>query len=305
MSGWIGLLLGAGFGLSLTLLVATASGWRPPRPPGIGRRAGRGDRRWFGAAARRRAGYAAGAALLVAVVTRWPVAVAATAGLVWCWPLLFGAAAASAAQMNRLEALATWTESLRDTIAGSIGLEQAIPRTVEAAAPVLQPALARMTGLIRAHVPLPQALAGFAEEFDDPSADLVVAALILNARLRGPGLEGTLTALAATAREELEMRQRVEAGRKSLRRAALIIVTVTLLVAGALVLFSRDYVAPYASTVGQLVLALVMVLFGAAFWWMRKVAEAPMPERFLTGPEQLARLGDPRIDWETAGGVRG
>lgn len=302
MSGWVGLLLGAGFGLSLALLLAAASGWRPQRLLGRGRRAGR-NRRWFRAAARRRAGYAASAALLVAVLTRWPVAVAATAGLVWCWPLLFGAAAASAAQMDRLEALATWTESLRDTIAGSIGLEQAIPRTVAAAAPVLQPALVRMTGLIRAHVPLPQALAGFAEEFDDPSADLVVAALILNARLRGPGLAGTLTALAATAREELEMRQRVEAGRKSLRRAALIIVTVTLVVAGALVLFSRDYVAPYASTVGQLVLALVMVLFGAAFWWMRKVAEAPMPERFLAGPDQLARLGDPRIGWEMAGGA--
>ena len=29
--------------------------------------------------------------------------------------------------MARLEALATWTESLRDTIAGAVGLEQAIP----------------------------------------------------------------------------------------------------------------------------------------------------------------------------------
>ena len=57
------------------------------------------------------------------------------------------------------------------------------------------------------------ALLRFADDLDDPSADLIVAALVLNARLRGPGLRDVLTALADSAREELDMRRRVEASR--------------------------------------------------------------------------------------------
>ena len=88
----------------------------------------------------------------------------------------------------------------------------------------------------------------FAEEFDDASADLVVAALILNSKLRGPGLVATLTALwPPSAREEIDMRRRIEEGRKSLRRTAMIIVGVTALFAGGLAVFSRDYVAPYST----------------------------------------------------------
>jgi tight adherence protein B len=157
---------------------------------------------------------------------------------------MFGGGRVAATQLGQLEALATWTESLRDSIAGSVGLEEAIRHSIHAAPPVLAPALERLDGRVRVQIPLPQALAGFAEEFKDASADLVVAALILNSRLRGPGLVATLTSLAAAAREEIDMRRRIEEGRKSLRRAALIIVIVTGLFAGGVSVFSRDYVAP-------------------------------------------------------------
>ena len=67
----------------------------------------------------------------------------------------------------------------------------------------------------------------------DPSAflpaielTLMIAALILNARLRGPGLRDVLTALAESTREELDMRRRVEAARRSTRRSAQIVVGV-------------------------------------------------------------------------------
>ena len=81
------------------------------------------------------------------------------------------------------------------------------------------------------------------EEFEDSSADLVVAALILNSKLRGSGLVATL-ALATAAREEIDMRPGIEEGRKSLRRTAMIIVGATgLFAGGVLTVLSRDYVA--------------------------------------------------------------
>ena len=74
----------------------------------------------------------AGTAVLV--VTRWPIAAAGSAALVLGWNGLAGGAAEERQGMARLEALAAWTESLRDTIAGAVGLEQAIPASQRAAA---------------------------------------------------------------------------------------------------------------------------------------------------------------------------
>ena len=64
----------------------------------------------------------------------------------------------------------------------------------------------------------------FADDLDDPGADLIVAALIINARLRGPGLRDLLGSLSASVREELDMRRKVSAERRSTRRSVQIVV---------------------------------------------------------------------------------
>jgi Flp pilus assembly protein TadB len=229
-------------------------------------------------------------AMLVALVTRWPVAVAAAAALTWLWPHMFGGAREGRARLARLEAVATWTESLRDTMAAAVGLEQAIIASVGVGPDPIAPQLQRLAGRLRSHVPVPQSLAGFADELDDASVDLVVAALIMNSQLRGSGLVATLTALAGTARDELEMRTRVEEGRKNLRRNARIIIGVTLAFAGAVMLFSRDYLAPYGTVTGQLMLLLVVGVFAAGFTWIRRASRVDPPPRFLAGPAQIAEL---------------
>jgi len=66
---------------------------------------------------------------------------------------------------------------------------------------------------------------------------------------------------------------------------------VTIAFVGGLAVFNRSYVEPYSSALGQLVLAGVVSLFVAGFWWMRRLAVHVSPARLLTGPaaEQLAR----------------
>lgn len=280
-----GLLLGLALGGSILLLVAALRGWRPAVPQRV--RAGYRASAWWGTGARRRALVALGVALLVATLTRWPVAAGASAAVIYLWPTMFGGGRTAAGQLERVEALATWTESLRDSIAGSVGLEDAVRHSLTAAPPVLQPALQRLEGRLRVQIPISQALASFAEEFEDSSADLVVAALILNAKLRGPGLVATLTALATAAREEVDMRRRIEEGRKSLRRTALIIVGATAIFAGGMALFSRDYVAPYSTPLGQLMLAVVLAVFAAGLMWIRSAADLRPPERFLVDVDQI------------------
>lgn len=234
--------------------------------------AARFGRRWLVALA---------AGLAVLVITRWPVAAAAGVLLVLAWPALFGGARAERLAMARIEGLASWTESLRDTIAGAVGLEQAIPATVHAASPAIQPQLRMLVDRLRVRVPLPTALQRLADDLDDPSGDLIVAALILNSRLRGPGLRQVLTSLSEAARAELDMRQRVAAGRSSTRRSAQIVSIFSVVAILGLTVANPAYVAPYATPTGQVVLAGVCALFAGGFFWMRRLAGVDLPERFL------------------------
>lgn len=221
--------------------------------------------------------------IVVLVVTRWVVLAASLGFLAASWRKVFGGAAEERAGIGRLDALASWTESLRDTIAGAVGLEQAIPATAATSAPAIRPALNLLVDRLRIREPLPNALLRFADDLDDPSADLIVGSLVLNSRLRGPGLRDVLTALGTSAREELDMRRRIEASRKSTRRSVQIVVGVTLGVAAMLILLNHRYVTPYNSVVGQVVLLVVVALFAGGVLWLRRLAHIDMPSRFLTG----------------------
>jgi Flp pilus assembly protein TadB len=140
-----------------------------------------------------------------------------------------------------------------------------------------------MVDRLHTRMALPDALRLFADELDDPSADLVVAALVLNSRLRGPGLRDVLGALAVSAREELDMRRRVEAERRATRRSVQIVVITALAFAALLVIFNPQYVGEYDNLLGQAVLVIVAGLFGAGFAWMRRLARFDKPTRLLVG----------------------
>ena len=269
-------LLGAVVGGGVVLLVNgltrhEASAVAKP-PSGLGRRL-----RAFGT----RLPIAIGVGLLVLLVTRWIVAAVATGLLILFWDALFGGAGAEKRGIAKIEALAAWTESLRDTVAGAVGLEQAIPATAYAASPSTASELSTMADRLRVRVPLPVALQRFAEDMDDASADLIIAALILNSRLRGPGLREVLTSLSESARAELDMRQRVSAGRRSTRRSVQIVVGVTLTFVFGLRIFNPGYVEPYGSPVGQVVLLIVIGVFAAGVMWLRRLSRFETPERFL------------------------
>ena len=227
-----------------------------------------------------------GTGVVLLIVTRWIVLAGAGIALVLVWPLLFGGAKEEKHAAAKIEALATWAESLRDTIAGAVGLEQAIPATAYAAAPVIREDLALLSDRMRVRVPLPLALRQFADGLNDPTADLIVSALIMNARLRGPGLRQLLGALADTARSELDMRQRVSASRAGTRRSAQIVVIFSIAIMLGLAIFNRSFVATYSSVQGQLVLVVVVALFAMGMLWMRRLAGVRLPRRFLIASAQ-------------------
>jgi hypothetical protein len=287
-SAAVAALLGAGAGLGLVL---TTLGLRRTDAPAWPRwRHLAGQVRLAGPGGRLRMAGAVLAAAVVAVVTRWPVGTLLAGIAAWWLPGIAGPDRDHHRQVARIEAIASWAESLRDTLAAAAGLEQALLAT-EPVAP--EPIRAQVTGLavrIRQGERLPAALRAFAAGLADPTGDLVVAALLLAAQQQASDLGQLLGNLAETARAHAGMRMWIAAGRARVRTAVRIIVTATMALVLGLLAFSRAFVQPYDSAAGQVVLAAAGGLFAAAFWLLRVIARFGEPQRFLT---QLAALGRP------------
>lgn len=272
----LAILIGAAVGGGLFLLVVALRGL-PVKPPRSG--PGRLERQVKNLFSLRGA-IAIIAGIVVLVATGWVVAGVGVALLAYAWRSL-GGAASERKTVARLESLATWTESLRDTIAGAVGLEQAIPASIRIADASIREPLVKLVDRLHTRVPMHMALRRFADDLDDPSADMIIAALIINSRLRGPGLRALLGALAASVREELDMRRKVTADRRSTRRSVQIVVIVSVGLAILLAVVDHPFLAPYDGPLGQLVLAVIAAIYAAGIFWLRRLATFETPQRLL------------------------
>lgn len=221
-----------------------------------------------------------GCAVVVGAITRWPMAALLLGLAGFLAPSLLGGEAQRKAKLERVEAVASWAEMLRDTMAGSGGLEQSIIATAGVSPRAIRSEVVRLAARLERERLTPS-LRTFAEELDDPSGDLVVAALILAADKSPKRLGDLLGRLAHSARDEVNMRLRVEAGRSRTRTSVKVITIFTTLFAAFLILFNREYLEPYNSIEGQGVLALIGLCFGGAFYWLSQSFRIDAEERFL------------------------
>src|SRR3546814_17165109 len=100
---------------------------------------------------------------------------------------------------------------------------------------------------------LPIALQEFATQVDDPTCDLVVAALLLAADKSPKRLGELLGMLAVSARAEVNMRLRVEAGRARSRPSVRVVSIATASFALGLIVLHRRSLEPYDRAPGQAV----------------------------------------------------
>lgn len=277
-------LLGIGVGVGLLLVIIGWRGVEPNRRSGL---FGRRRSRHVQAAPRDqrlalRIGVAVAVGVLTGVATGWVVG-AVLAGLaVWALPRVLGRDPGHARRVARIEAIATWTEMLRDTLSAAAGLEQAILATAPLAPPAIRGEIIDLAVRIENGDRLAPSLRQLADELADPTGDLVIAALVLAAEQQARQLGDLLGSLAHAAREQASMRMRVEAGRARTRTSVRVIVGTTLCFAVAVVLLNRAYLSAYDSATGQIVLLGIGVLFGLGFAWLARVARVTEPERFLS-----------------------
>ena len=237
---------------------------------------------------RSRAVRAIALALFGFVVTGWPVAGVSLAALGWFWTELFGDRRAREASVARTEAIASWTEMLRDTMAGAHGLEEALITTASVAPEAIRPEVTALAIRIERQ-PFEVALQTFADDLDHPTADLVVTALTLAAQGSVGDLSELLGTLAVAARDETAMRLRVEAARSRLRTAVRVIAAVTAATVLGLVVLNRSYLDSYREPAGQLVLLLVAATWGVGLWWLSRMSRFMAPERFFVGTAEVER----------------
>ena len=184
--------------------------------------------------------------------------------------------------VERTEALASWVENVRDVLQSGNQPVGAIGATTETCPPPIRPHVRLLFARLSAGQPAEVAFRRFADDMDEPLADLVAVGLLI-AVSRGAETEDVLTALSVQARHQADRRRIVEAERAPMRREVLMVSLVMCALLGGVFVFARSsYLNAYDEMSGQVFLALVLVGYGALLVWVGRLATFPQPTRFLT-----------------------
>ena len=183
-------------------------------------------------------------------------------------------------QRDLIEAIAVFTENLRDTVVSSAGLEQAITSSLDSCPQAIEPAVRRLVADLR-YGSLDDALRQFADELSHPASDFVVAALLSSVQNQTRDLSGLLGQLSRSAREECNVYLRVWVSRARTRSAVRIVAMCLFAFTGGLLVLDRAYLLPYASPSGMSVLLAVACGFAYGLWLLDRMARFTPPVRLI------------------------
>jgi Flp pilus assembly protein TadB len=191
-------------------------------------------------------------------------------------------------QRALVEAIASWTESLRDTISSAAGLEQAIIATENHCPRILAEPVQRLVASLR-YGTFEDALRRFADDVAHPSCDFVVAALITSSTHHSRDLSQLLGHLSECARSECELYLRIWVSRARTRTSVRIISGTIASFALGLLVFNAGYLRPFLTTEGCAVFLIVSLCFAGSLVWMAHIARVETPARLLATRQQVVR----------------
>jgi Flp pilus assembly protein TadB len=219
-----------------------------------------------------------GGTLGVLLLTRWPVAAAAAGLTVWFF------SSPALRERNEIgdlaDALTTWAEMLRDATGTPRGIEGVLVATAAGAPSLIRPYVVKLARRLP-YEPLDVALDGLADDLNHPIGDLVVTALRLSAHSGGRQIRAVLDDLAEVAREEAQMHRRVEVARARPRADMRSVLAVMGFFIVLFMVLARDYLAPYGTVLGQIVLLAVIGLWALGISAMAAMGKPRPVERFL------------------------
>lgn len=278
MTSLMGAMLGAAMGSGA---FAAILGWRgvPPRSNTFVPRLSARVQRPTGIRVLRLAAAVAGSAIAIGV-TGWIVA-GVVAGVVgFLSPTVFRAKANREREIDRMAALATWIEMVRDTMSAASGLIETLKATAVSAPTALRTPVRQLAARAERE-PLADALAKFADEVDHAVADAVAVNLGLAAANQVGSLQESLAEIAENTRQEVSMRLRIETSRARQFTSARFIVGIVAVFSVGMVTLSRSYLEPFDTVSGQIALAVIGGLFIAAGIALAKMSRFASPPRIL------------------------
>lgn len=233
---------------------------------------------------------AAAGALVAGLATRWPAAALGGALFGYCLPVILPLLRSDEQTIVREEAIATWIEMLRDTVAVGQGLRDVLKLTAgNVPDPIAQP-VRRLNRQLRDANAHGDPFGELALGLDSQVGSLTAIALSQVDRGGVGNVSDLLNDLAHTARSNVSMRRRVETARQKARASTrgLLVVFVALVIGFRFL--TPAYLHPYDSATGQLVLLFVMAIFGSALYWLVRLnrLNAPEPLRLVV-PQEVRR----------------
>jgi tight adherence protein B len=215
--------------------------------------------------------------------TRIPVVTVVAGLLGFRMPLMSESRRLRQKSFDRLSAIATWIELIRDSLSSNAGIDDAIRSSVELAPELIQPELVELSHRSQS-ASLAVALHEFADDISDPVVDYVVTALTL-ASERGGEIQDLLGLAALNTRSQLEMRRIIEEKRGKTYMASYMILASVLVMAVFMFGSQNTYMAWYQTVSGQTFFALIGALLFVGVSSVEKLAKSKVPERIVMSIE--------------------
>ena len=211
--------------------------------------------------------------------TGWVVAalIGLTAGVMG--PVMWRAPRKRREFTNEIEAYSQWTEQIRDLVAASGSLFEAVTLSADQAPLRLRPKVVQMASIART-LGLPAGLDWFAAEMDSPFADRLVLGMKI-AWDSGARVSEAFESTARAMRAEVDMRRRNEVANARAWTQVTSMVGVTVGSVLFMFVFNKEFFDPFGSVIGQATLLAVGVLIFGNIYWVLKLSESGIPVRLL------------------------
>ncbi len=234
-------------------------------------------------------GLAAVLALGAWYATGWLAAgvIGATAGVMG--PMMFRAPRRRREFTDEIEAYSQWTEQIRDLVAASGSLFEAVTLSADQAPSRLRPQVVQMASIART-LGLPAALDWFAAEMDSPFADRLVLGMKI-AWDSGARVSEAFESTARAMRSEVDMRRRNEVANARAWTQVVSMIGVTVVSVLFMFVFNKGFFDPFGSVIGQTILLAVGVLIFGNIYWVLKLSESGAPVRLLASDDEQLSEG--------------
>ena len=194
-------------------------------------------------------------------------------------PVMWRAPAKRRDFIDEIEAYSQWTEQVRDLVAASGSLFEAVLLSADQAPTRLRPKVVQMASIART-LGLPPALDWFAAEMDSPFADRLVLGMKI-AWDSGARVSEAFDGTARAMRAEVEMRRRNEVANARAWTQVVSMVGVTVVSVLIMFVLNKAFFDPFGSVIGQTILLAVGALILGNIFWVLKLSQSGVPMRLL------------------------